>query len=127
MPLKPYIDGTLVLRCVNYHGPDYENPVVAAGQQVSLPQTTMEALPDAGIVPGLVLDPEGDARWAELQAIVANMPANRGKKQEPEPPRGTTRQMRPSRGVAVQLYVCRVCGYVEMYAERPRKSEASGG
>jgi len=83
MPIKEDF-GQLVLRCVNYHGPEYAGQAIAVGPPGSQPQprTTMAALPGWTIVPA--------TEYGERIDLEHSTP--------------------------VQLYVCRVCGYVEMYA-----------
>jgi len=94
MPIVEEGPGRFVLRCVNYHGPEYMGPVLisrdAAGYYPP-PKTTMDAVAGRTVVPLTSWIQSGD----EI------MPRHR---------------LDPDIGVPVQLYMCRICGYVEIYS-----------
>ena len=99
--------GRFVVRCVNYHGPEYQTPPVIRKDSPALtapPPTSMVAIPLQTILPVTHLHHDPDYVM----------------------PR---RQLDPDGGVPVRVFVCKICGYVEMYtaaAHRPPEPPANG-
>ncbi len=101
--------GHFVLRCVNYHGPEYQSRIRAVrdpdnpDRAKDPPKTTMAPLNVWLIIPATTTGPGGDV-YPDMQ-----------------------------RGAPIRIYICQVCGYVEMYSRPlappmgPPSGELSGG
>jgi hypothetical protein len=114
MPLKEYVKGHFVLRCPNFHGTEYSTPTIVKigpeGIVFPPPKTTMDAAPGWMVVPaaGYQIHKDGVGKTQSGVGLVGGMP--------------------------VRLFVCRMCGYIEMYAgpviapnEWPASKEPSDG
>jgi hypothetical protein len=87
MPFQLY-NKKWVVRCVNDpHGKSLQEQLAAMAQDASLVETTMEVMPDWGLVP-MVNGPGPDPNSALRH--VSNYP--------------------------VRIFRCRICGYTEMYS-----------
>jgi hypothetical protein len=115
--------GHVVLRCVNFHGAEYLPRISGKADPEHLerslepPKTTMEALPNRAVVPGMIPNPELEAAFRAIKAGKPDAPA----------PHEPIYYMNVSSGATVQLYVCRICGYVEMYSVKAGHSSEKKG
>jgi len=107
MPLVEYLAGHFVLKCPNYHGIEYMPPSIirmdTAGAPIP-PKTTMEELPGWQIIPRALDEEERVAGPQEPETLAAWAVC-------------------PTRGLPVRLFMCRECGFVEMYADTKRSTD----